>query len=122
LQHLANSGLPLSDGSDKTESIVGGQITMRTGVFCYNGATRRQKSRSAIADPARAPRHIDTLNRCELRKRAGEVAAVRPRRARDAVRIGDLPAEPAESLPFGILRSDVHRKLKARLGKARWKA
>src|SRR4029077_13602002 len=121
LQHLANSGLRLGDGSDKTESVFGREITLRTGVFCNHGATQRQKSRSAIADPARAPCHVDALNRRELGKRASEVAAVRPRSAGDTVRVGDLPTEPAQPFPFRIIRSDVHCELKPRLGHAGWK-
>src|SRR5215216_2294844 len=121
MQHLANSGLCLGGGPDKTKSTVGGEITLCTGVFCNHGAAQCQKSRSAIADPAGTPRNVNALNRRKLRKRAGEVAAVLPRGVRDAVRIDDFPAEPAQSFLFGILRSDVHRKLKSRLGHARWK-
>src|SRR5580765_1223061 len=39
LQHLANSGLRLGDGTDKTESIFGGQITSCTAVFRNHRAT-----------------------------------------------------------------------------------
>jgi hypothetical protein len=95
VQDRANSGLRLGGGSDKTKPIFSGQITLCTGVFCNHRATQRQKSRSAIADPACAPRNVNALDRRELRKRAGEVAAVRPRRVSNAVRIDDLPAEPA---------------------------
>src|SRR4029453_7506141 len=114
-QDTANSGLRLGDGSNKTESAFGGEITLGTGVFSNYWATQRQKSRSAIADPAGAPRHVYALDRGELRKRADQVAAVRPGRVRDTVRIDDLPAERAKSFSFGILCSDVHRKLKPRL-------
>jgi hypothetical protein len=122
LQHRADSALSFGSGPDKTESIFGGKIPLRASVFCHYGPTQSQKGRSAIADPSRAPRHVHALDSRELGKRGGEVAAVRPRCAGDAVWIGDLPSEPAQSFPFGILRSDIHRKLKPRLGHARWKA
>src|SRR6266699_122145 len=62
VQHLANSGLRLGGGSDKIESGFSGKITLCTGVFCNHRATQRQKGRSAIADPAGAPRHINALD------------------------------------------------------------
>src|SRR4030095_12306559 len=109
MQHLANSGRCVIGGLDETEAIFRGKITLCTRVFCDHRATQRQKSRSPIADPAGPPRHVNALNRSELSKRAGEVAAVRPRRAREVVWIDNVPAEPAQSFSFGILRSDVHR-------------
>src|SRR5206468_7498672 len=109
--YLAHRGLRLGGGSDKTESVFTGEITLCTGVFCNHGATQRQKSRGAIADPAGAPRHVNTLDCCELSKRAGEVAAVSSSRARDPVRIDNFPAEPVYSFSFGIPRSNVHRQL-----------
>src|SRR6516162_9631112 len=107
MQHLANSDPCLSDGLDKTESVFVWKKPLCTGVFCDHRATQRQKSRGAIADPAGSPRHIDALNRGELSKRASQVAAVSRKRGRHTVRIGDLPAEPAQSLSFRVLRSDV---------------
>src|SRR5262245_31904715 len=121
MQHLANSGLGLGGRSDEMEAVFGRKITLCTGVFCDHRATQRQKSRGAIADPAGTPRHVDALNRSELSKRGSKVAAVRSKRGRDTVRINDQPAESAQSFPFGIFRSDVHRKLKPRLRHASWK-
>src|SRR5262249_10181086 len=113
--------LRLGSGPDKTKAVFRGEITLCAGVFGNYRTTQRQKSRSAIANPAGAPRHVNPFNRRKFSERAGEVAAISASGAGDPVRIDNFPAEMAQSFSFGIFRSNVHRELKPRLRHTRWK-
>src|SRR5207249_11596715 len=66
LQYFAHSDLCQCGGSDKTESIFRREVTFCAGVFGNHGTTQRKKGRSAIADPAGAPRHVNALDRREF--------------------------------------------------------
>ena len=54
---VEGQNIRLGGGSDKTESVFSGEITLCTGVFCNHGATHRQKSCSASRHPPCAARH-----------------------------------------------------------------
>src|SRR5262249_30683561 len=120
-QHLAHSRLRLGSGPDKTKAVFRGEITLCAGVFGNYRTTQRQKSRSAIANPAGAPRHVNTFDRRKFGERASEVATISASGAGDLVRMDNFPTETAQSLSFGIFRSNVHRELKPRLRHTRWK-
>src|SRR5438067_1711066 len=93
-QHFFNRGLCLTRVSHKTESMVRRKITSCARVLRNDRPPESEKSCSAIADPAGSPCHINAFDRGEFTDRAGQVAAIRPRRPRDLVRIDNFPAEP----------------------------
>src|SRR4029453_370216 len=95
MQDRANSGLRLGGGSDKTEAVFRWKVSFCAGLLGNHRGAQRKKSRSAIANPAGAPRHVNALDRCKFGKRTGQAAAIRLRRPRNSVGIDDLPAELA---------------------------
>src|SRR5205807_9810352 len=110
--HGLGGGLKIAD---KSESVLPRQICCCTGVFRDHGPAHGQKKCSAIAQPTRAPRNVDTFDRSEFSTGRRDIALITPRCSGDAMRINQAPTATSQTLTLWIMVMDVHGQFETRV-------
>src|ERR1700736_4811704 len=117
---IFNRGHRSAQVPHKMKTALARKIFSGAAVFGDDWSTGRQKSGRPVAQPASFPAYVHALDCSKFGDRAGQILPVFLWRARDLVRIDNLPAMLSHPLPLGIIGFHVHGQFKAGLTHAHW--